>query len=154
MDNTLLILLKSIDVSVSGLNQNVKAPSVFEFNEDSSGLETVNYGGLPEYYLINLSNPDLEDWYAKAQVGISGKQPGDILTLEGSPMVYGITQLKNAPNAETADAFLDFFFDSTKGMKIIEDQGQTVVVPAPTSSYEKLSEKFKKYALSPSGEKD
>jgi len=33
--------------------------TVFEFNEDSSGLETVNYGRLPEYYSINLSNPDL-----------------------------------------------------------------------------------------------
>ena len=32
--------------------------TVLEFNEDSSGLETVNYGRLPEYYSINLSNPD------------------------------------------------------------------------------------------------
>ena len=32
--------------------------TVLEFNEDSSGLNTVNYGKLPEYYSINLSNPD------------------------------------------------------------------------------------------------
>ena len=32
--------------------------TVLEFNEDSSGLETVSYGRLPEYYSINLSNPD------------------------------------------------------------------------------------------------
>jgi hypothetical protein len=32
--------------------------TVLEFNEDSSGLDTVNYGRLPEYYSINLSNPD------------------------------------------------------------------------------------------------
>jgi hypothetical protein len=32
--------------------------TVFEFNEDSSGLETVNYGRLPEYYSIDFSNPD------------------------------------------------------------------------------------------------
>ena len=32
--------------------------TVLEFNEDSSGLNTVNYGRLPEYYSINLSNPD------------------------------------------------------------------------------------------------
>ncbi len=98
---------------------------------------------------VNLSNNNLSDWYSKAEVSISGKKPGEYIKLIGSPMVYGITQLKNAPNKETADAFLDFFFDSVKGLKIIEDKGQTVVIPLPTSTYEQLPDKFKKYALIP-----
>ena len=32
--------------------------TVLEFNGDSSGLETASYTRLPEYYFINLSNPD------------------------------------------------------------------------------------------------
>jgi len=99
---------------------------------------------------INLSNSDLSDWYAKAEVSISGKKPGEYLKLTGSPMVYGITRLKNAPNKEAANAFLDFFFDATKGMKVVENQGQTVIIPASTSSYEYLPEQFKKFALDPS----
>jgi len=32
--------------------------TVLEFNDDSTSLDAVNYGRLPEYYTINLSNPD------------------------------------------------------------------------------------------------
>lgn len=105
----------------------------------------LNYISLSDS--INLSNPELKDWYAKAEVGIAGKKPGEILNLKGNPMVYGITKLKKSPNAAAADAFLDFFFDAAKGLKIIEDQGQKVIIPSPTSSFEKLPEKLKKYAL-------
>ena len=96
---------------------------------------------------INLSNSDLSDWYTNAKVNIAGKKPGEYISLIGSPMVYGITQLKNAPNAEAATAFLDFFFDTDKGMKIIEEQGQTSIIPAITSSYNQIPENFKKFAL-------
>lgn len=99
---------------------------------------------------VNLSNNDLSDWYSKAEVSISGKKPGEYIKLMGSPMVYGITQLKNAPNKEAANAFLDFFFDASKGMEIIEDQGQTGVLPIATSTYKHIPEQFKKFALDPS----
>jgi molybdate/tungstate transport system substrate-binding protein len=99
---------------------------------------------------INLSNNDLSDWYSKAEVSISGKKPGEYIKLTGSPMVYGITALKNAPNKAAAHAFLDFFFDPAKGMKIIEDQGQTGVLPVGTSTYKYIPEQFKKFALDPS----
>ena len=100
---------------------------------------------------INLSNNDLTDWYSKAEVSISGKKPGEYMKLIGSPMVYGITCLKNAPNKEAANAFLDFFFDSAKGMKIIEDQGQTVVIPTVTSTYDQIPDQFKKFTFNPNG---
>lgn len=103
---------------------------------------------------INLSNDELSEWYSKAEVSISGKKPGEYIKLIGSPMVYGITRLKNAPNMEAANAFLDFFFDTSKGLKIIEDQGQTVVVPVSTSTYEQLPDELKKFALDLGGREE
>jgi len=96
---------------------------------------------------INLSNPNLKEWYEKAQVSIFGKKPGEFFSLSGSPMVYGITQLKNAPSPKLANAFLEFFFNEEKGMKIIEEQGQSIIIPAPSTSYSLIPEGLKKFAL-------
>ncbi|MDA3905894.1 MAG: substrate-binding domain-containing protein [Bacteroidales bacterium] len=98
---------------------------------------------------INLAKPELSKWYSNAEVSIFGKKPGEKIVLLGSPMVYGITKIKTAPNPELADAFLDFFFDAKKGMMIIEEQGQRNIMPAPTSSFNLIPEKFKKFALNP-----
>jgi len=95
---------------------------------------------------VNLSYSYLADWYSSAQVDISGKKPGEYENLKGSPMVYGITQLKNAPNPELAKAFLEFFFDADKGMKIIMEQGQGSVIPSKTATYSQIPEFLKKFA--------
>lgn len=96
---------------------------------------------------INLSNPNLSSWYANARVRIFGKKPREYVNLIGGTMVYGITRLKNSNNVDAATAFLDFFFDSTKGMKIIEEQGQANIMPISSSSFGKIPERYKKYAL-------
>lgn len=96
---------------------------------------------------INLSNHDLLDWYTQAQVDISGKKPGEFVRLNGSPMKFGISLLKNAPNPEIASTFLEFFFETQKGMKIIAEQGQDVFVPAPSSNYNLIPKYLKKFVL-------
>ncbi|MBN2238080.1 MAG: tungstate ABC transporter substrate-binding protein WtpA [Bacteroidales bacterium] len=96
---------------------------------------------------INLSNPKLGDWYAYAKVDIAGKAPDETIQLEGKTMVYGITQIKNAPNPELAAAFLEFFFDPEKGMKIIEEQGQTNILPSFSATYNRIPKNLQKQAL-------
>lgn len=96
---------------------------------------------------INLSNPQLGVWYANAKVDIAGKAPGETIQLEGKTMVYGITQIKNAPNPELASAFLSFFFDPEKGMKIIEEQGQTNILPSFSATYNRIPKNLQKHAL-------
>lgn len=98
---------------------------------------------------INLSRPELSSWYSNAEVSVFGKKPGEMIVLSGNTMVYGITQLKNAPNPEIANAFLDFFFETKKGMRIIEEQGQRNIMPTLSESYLKIPEPFKKYAAIP-----
>jgi len=98
---------------------------------------------------INLSRPELSDWYSNSEVEIFGKKPGEKITLIGNPMVYGITKIKKSPNPVLADAFLDFFFDAKKGMKIVEEQGQSNIMPAPSESYLKIPKAYKKYATIP-----
>lgn len=84
---------------------------------------------------INLKNQELDAYYHNAQVQISGKKPGETITHYGESMVYGITQIKNAPNPKWAEKFLHFFFVDSLGIKIMEQNGQPSVIPAPTNTY-------------------
>ena len=59
-------------------------------------------------------------------------------------MVYGITLHKDAENKELALKFMDFVL--SEGMKIMEENGQTSLVPSPTDTYDKIPERLKKYA--------
>lgn len=82
----------------------------------------LKYIELPDS--VNLGNKTLNSYYKQATVWVSGKTPKDSILFYGEPMVYGITQLKNNPNPEVAKAFMTFFFDKEKGMKIIKENGQ------------------------------
>ncbi len=95
---------------------------------------------------INLKNPEFANLYHSVSVNISGKKPGEFITKRGEPMVYGITILKKAPNANVALKFLEFLLDSDKGMKIMEKNGQPSAIPMPTVSYDKIPGVLKKYA--------
>ncbi len=105
----------------------------------------LNYVSLGDS--INLTKPELKNWYAQAEVNISGKKPGEKIKMQGSPMAYGICRLKNAPNPKVADAFLKYFFSKTGGLKIIEEKGQQILIPSPTKSYEQLPTNLKKYGI-------
>ncbi|OFX59617.1 MAG: molybdate ABC transporter substrate-binding protein [Bacteroidetes bacterium GWA2_30_7] len=95
---------------------------------------------------INLKNPELTDFYKTASVEVSGKKPDETTTIYGEPMVYGITMINNTANKVAALAFIKFFLNKEKGMKIIESDGQKSVIPSITKTYDSLTEELKQFA--------
>ncbi|PKP34982.1 MAG: tungstate ABC transporter substrate-binding protein WtpA [Bacteroidetes bacterium HGW-Bacteroidetes-17] len=95
---------------------------------------------------INLENPGYADFYKLATVKINGKRLGETITKVGEPMIYGLTVPKNAPHKENALKFVDYLL-STKGMAIMEKNGQPSIVPFFTDSFKGIPESLKKYAL-------
>jgi len=84
---------------------------------------------------VNLSNPNLNDWYKTAQIEINGKTPGEKVTIEGQYIVYGITILNDSPNHAFADTFMRFVLKKENGLSILEENGQGIIYPAIYSSY-------------------
>jgi|TARA_Y100000814_G_scaffold17436_1_gene12234 molybdate/tungstate transport system substrate-binding protein len=94
---------------------------------------------------INLKNPEFSDQYATATVKISGTTPGSFITKTGSPMVYGVTIPKNAPNPAAAVAFVTFLLGK-EGLTIMERNGQPTVVPTYSSTYSEIPYPLKRFA--------
>jgi molybdate/tungstate transport system substrate-binding protein len=94
---------------------------------------------------INLKKQELSDLYATASIEVDGKKPGEKNTETGEAMIYGITIPTGVKNKEAADVFIDYFL--TKGMKIIEDNGQPSVIPSTTKTYDSVPEQWKKFVL-------
>lgn len=95
---------------------------------------------------VNLKNSKFTPLYNSVSVEINGKKPTEKITQIGEPMVYGITITKTAPNKEAALAFVKFLLSKEKGMAIMEKLGQPSVVPAATSSYDKIPTELKAFA--------
>lgn len=105
----------------------------------------LKYLRLPDS--INLRNPDLNNFYAKATVEISGKKPGETISKKGEAMIYGITIIESSPNKEESINFLRFILSAEKGMAVMEKCGQQSLVPYPTSTYNKIPEKLKQFVV-------
>ena len=90
---------------------------------------------------INLGSFQYEDFYRQAKVKIAGKKPGEFREVQGSPIVYGITLLKNAPDRKAAIAFLKYFLSPDGGLKILAETGQLPIVP-PVVPTEKMREEL------------
>jgi molybdate/tungstate transport system substrate-binding protein len=106
--------------------------------------------GLPHVRLpdeVNLGNPAMSDLYRTVSVEVSGKSPGTTVTKVGGPMLYGVTIPEGAPNRDGAIAFLRFLLDEGGGMRIMENNGQPSLVPAPTRTYDRLPPPLKRFAL-------
>ncbi len=86
---------------------------------------------LPEE--INLSNYALDPFYRQAVVAVSGKKPGEKITLHGKSITYGVTLLKEAPHKAAALKFLDYMLNPAGGLKILAEMGQPPIVPARVS---------------------
>ena len=84
--------------------------------------------------------------YATATIEINGKEPGKKEIMKGEPMVYSVTMLRSAPNKPAAIAFLQFLLSREKGMKIMEKDGQSSVIPMATQNYDKLPKELKSFA--------
>jgi molybdate/tungstate transport system substrate-binding protein len=70
---------------------------------------------------MNFSTPSLaKDWYSKASLSLQDK--GKAKTAHPSPLVYYATVLKNAPNPQAAQAFVNFL-ESPKGQQILGQYG-------------------------------
>ena len=96
---------------------------------------------------INLKKAELADSYRTASVRITGKRPGTFINKVGEPILYGITVPKDAPNRQTALTFLTFLLDVEKGGPILEKNGHSLMVPSPTTTFEKLPGCLRIFAL-------
>jgi molybdate/tungstate transport system substrate-binding protein len=105
----------------------------------------LRYVVLPDK--INLKKADLAHYYKSASVHLTGKKPGTFVTKVGEPIVYGVTIPRNAPNRELALVFLRFLLDANKGGAILVKNGQTLVVPSLTETFDELPECLKVFAL-------
>ena len=95
---------------------------------------------------INLSDIQYKDFYATARVEVQGSQPGTTQTQVGQPIFYAVTIPKNAPRADLGIAFLEFLLGS-EGQSIMEENGQTAIVPAVTNDLSKLPEELRDYVV-------
>jgi len=82
---------------------------------------------------INLSDYALDSFYRQAEVEVSGKKPGEKITLRGKSITYGVTLLNNAPHQAAAIKFLDYMLAPEGGLKILAEMGQPPIVPARVS---------------------
>jgi len=77
---------------------------------------------------VNLKSNEYADYYSKAKVEVSGAKPGEIITHQGAPMIYGITIPKNAPNPALAEKFILHLL-SDEGRSLMEKNGQPFIYP-------------------------
>ena len=105
----------------------------------------LKYVVLPDQ--INLKKAEFADFYKSASVRLVGKKPGTFITKVGEPIIYGVTIPKCALNRELALEFLTFLLDVDKGGAILEKNGQTLVVPSPTDTFDRVPKRLKTFAL-------
>ncbi len=86
---------------------------------------------------INLSRVEFADFYGRAQVELSGAEPGQTITMKGKPIVYGITIPHNAPFPDLAAQFVAFLL-GPEGQRIMDEAGQPPLVPPSADDREAL----------------
>ena len=99
-----------------------------------------DYIHLPDS--ISLGNPARKEWYGQVSTEINGKQPGEKLLLQGEPIVYGTTILKEAPNRTAAEEFVRFIC-SKQGSEIMAKNGQVVISPPRSENMNIIPKKIK-----------
>jgi len=134
-------LMRPKSVELIALLESGDLDYAFEYSSVAA-QHNLNYVVLPPE--INLSSEEHKDFYATAEVEISGKQPGEKITQKGKPIVYGVTIPSNFPNQELAIAWVDFLL-SPDGMALMEANGQPPVTPAITNDKSKLPKELRKY---------
>jgi molybdate/tungstate transport system substrate-binding protein len=93
---------------------------------------------------INLKSSQMAEFYKSAALKITGKKPGEWIEKRGTPMVYGVTIPKNAPNREGAVHFVSFLLGK-EGQAIMKKNGQPQILPPVVDNKEKLPDELKKY---------
>ena len=78
---------------------------------------------------IDLSNEKYADSYAKASAQTTGKSPGEKITQKGTPTLYGITIVKDAPHPKMAIEFMRFLL-GPEGQRITAAAWLVPISPA------------------------
>ncbi len=134
-------LIRPKEVDLIALLETGDLDYAFEYSSVAR-QHNLNYVVLPPE--INLSSEEFNDFYATAQVKISGKKPGETIIKKGKPIVYGVTIPRNAPHPELATLWVSFLL-SPEGMAIMEANGQPSIIPAVTNDKSKLPDELRKY---------
>lgn len=82
---------------------------------------------------ISLKDSSHAEFYSKANIRITGKTPGELITKKAQAMVYGITVVQNSAkylphNPKGAALFVKFVL-SADGQKIMQQSGQGTISP-------------------------
>lgn len=96
---------------------------------------------LPEE--INLSAVGHTEFYKESSINLKGKEPDEIITKTGEPIIYSLTIPLTAQNPEGAAVFLRFLLSKDKGIKILEANGQPVMNQFYVNGKENLPEGLK-----------
>jgi len=86
---------------------------------------------------INLASWEYREYYHQANITLD-----DGTVVYGSPILYGITILKNAPNFDMAVKFVEFMFQH---MEVLEENGQNPVTPGLTNNVSAVPEELREY---------
>lgn len=135
--------IRSKSVELIALLQSGELDYAFEYR--SIALQhSLRFVELPPQ--INLADIQYQDFYATAEVEVAGSEPGSTQTQIGQPILYAITIPKNAPRTDLGIAFLKFLLGS-EGQAIMEENGQSPIVPALTNDLQKLPLELRSYAI-------
>ncbi len=91
----------------------------------------LHYVELPDE--VNLSSPDLAKQYGRVAVCQYADLPDRSAIVRASPIVYGLTVPREAPNRELAERFAELVV-SEAGREILERSGQAPLVPTVLSA--------------------
>jgi molybdate/tungstate transport system substrate-binding protein len=100
------------------------------------------YIALPDN--INLASRKFEDFYRQAQVKIRGSKPGEVVTINGEPILFALTVPKNFDDQKLAASWVSFLL-SDKGVDIMKSMGMNPIKPAITNDAGKLPESLNNY---------
>lgn len=85
----------------------------------------LGYLRLPDS--LNLSHPDLQNWYQAACIDVRGTEQDARLTRCGEAMIYGVCQPVTSENPEMGSLFIQFMLD--EGRAILDSLGQPPITP-------------------------
>ncbi|MBI2844747.1 MAG: tungstate ABC transporter substrate-binding protein WtpA [Armatimonadetes bacterium] len=108
---------------------------------EQHGLKTLR---LPDS--INLSDPEMADYYSQTMVEVTGKRPGESIKLHGEPICYSVTIPKDARNRRMAEAWVSLLL-SPEGREIMERNGQSAIFPAKVDGVENLPKSLQKFLV-------
>jgi molybdate/tungstate transport system substrate-binding protein len=131
--------IRDHSVAVQGLLEAGELDYTFQYISTAK-QHKLRYVKLPDE--INLGSVARRALYATVQIQLAGKEPGQTMTKQGTPIVYGITILKEAPNPSAAVAFVKFIL-SDEGRQAISDNYQTPINPPVADNFKFIPDALK-----------